>query len=162
MNNSDLHKDEVDWLISVYKTSEDEDLKRESLQNLLNFGLDKNQINERFKNLNSEEDQLKAFEKAWEKQKERNQFEKYSLIEKLKIFFFGPYLLFRYFKSGLTDLRKENYKIKFHQRLILLTSGIIFWILFVIAVFQYSEYKRMQEIEKVDITNWEDNRIRNE
>ncbi|WP_163718795.1 hypothetical protein [Mangrovibacterium lignilyticum] len=158
MTKDKIHIDEVDWLISVYKTSNDEKLKSESFEKLLSFGLDENQINERIKNLKSEKDELKAFEKAWEKQKERNQFEKYSSFEKLKIFLFGPYELFRNFDSGLTDLKKENYKIKFRQRLILLISGTIFWILFVIAVFQYSEYKRMQEIEKVDITNWENNR----
>ena len=162
MNKSKIHKDEADWLISVYKTSDDEELRNESLDKLLNFGLDKKQINENFSKLESEEDELKAFEKAWEKQLERNQFEKYSPIEKLKIFLFGPYELFKYYNSGLTDLKKENYKIKFRQRLILLISGTFFWILFVIAVFQYSEYKRMQEIEKVDITDWENNRIKNE
>jgi hypothetical protein len=95
------------------------------------------------------------------KTKERNQFEKYSLIEKLKIFLFGPYELFKYFDSGLTDLKKENYKIKFRQRLIILISSIIFWVLLFVAAFQYSEYKRMQAIEKVDITDWEKNRITN-
>jgi hypothetical protein len=69
MTKSKIHKDEIDWLISVYKTSDDEELKSESLENLLNFGLEENQINERFKNLKSEENELKAFEKAWEKQK---------------------------------------------------------------------------------------------
>jgi hypothetical protein len=162
MTNSKIHKDEVDWLIAVYKTSDDDELKNESLEKLLNYGLDENQINERFKNLKSEDDELKAFKKAWEKQKERNQFEKYSFIEKLKIFLFGPYELFKFFSSGLTDLKKENYKIKFRQRLVLLIAGTFFWIVFGIATYQYYEYKRIQEIENVDTTYWENNRIKNE
>ena len=159
MKTSKIHKDEVDWLISIYKTSEIEELKNESLEKLVNFGLNENQINERFHNLKSEEAESKAFEKAWEIQKRKNQFEKYTIIEKIKIFFFGPYLLFKNFDGGLIDLKKDNYKNKFNQKLILLISGTIFWILFFIAFYQFSEYKRIQEIEKADITNWEENRI---
>ncbi len=162
MTKTKIHKDEVDWLISVFKTSNDEELKKESLEKLLKFGLDKNQIDERFIKLESEEKELKAFEKAWEKQKEKNQFEKYSLIEKTRIFLFGPYEFFKNFNSGLIDLKKENYKIKFRQRLVLLIAGSFFWIILGIASFQYFEYKRMREIEKVDITDWEKNRITNE
>ena len=29
MNKSKIHKDEIDWFITVYKTSEDEELKNE-------------------------------------------------------------------------------------------------------------------------------------
>ena len=162
MTKTKIHKDEVDWLISVFKTSNDEELKKESLEKLLKFGLDKNQIDERFIKLESEEKELKAFEKAWEKEKEKNQFEKYSLIEKTRIFLFGPYEFFKNFNSGLIDLKKENYKIKFRQRLVLLIAGSFFWIILGIASFQYFEYKRMREIEKVDITDWEKNRITNE
>lgn len=159
MTNSKIHKDEVDWLISVYKTSNDEELQNESLEKLLNYGLNENQIEERFKQIKAEKDELNAFEKAWKKQEERNQFEKYTFIEKIKIFLFGPYELFKFFDSGLTELKESNYKTKFHQRLVFLIAGTIFWILIGVATYQYYEYKRMQEIEKVDITDWENNRI---
>jgi len=162
MTKSKTHKDEIDWLISIYKTSDDEVLKNESLEKLLDYGLDEKQIKERFEKNNSERDHIKAFDKAWEKQAEMNEYEKYTLIEKIKIVLFGPYELFRSFNSGLTELRDFNYKSKFRQRLILLISGTFFWIVVIVCVFQYSEYKRMQEIEKVDITEWENNRIRNE
>ncbi len=39
MTKSKVHKDEIDWLISVYKTSEDEELMNESLEKILDFGL---------------------------------------------------------------------------------------------------------------------------
>lgn len=140
MAKTKTHTYEIDWLISIYKTSENEELKRESLEKLLCLGLDEIQIDERFGNLKSEEDELKAFNKAWAKQLERNQFESYSLFEKLKIFLFGPYNLFKFFDSGLIDLKRENYKIKFRQRLILIISGTIFWILLFLAAYQYSSY----------------------
>ena len=162
MTNQKIHIDEIDWLIFVYKTSGDEELESESLKELLSYGFDEIQINERYKKIESDGDGLKIFEKAWEKQKQRNQLGTYTLAEKIKIFFFGPYQLFKFFDSGLTELKTGNYKVKYSQRLILIISGTIFWILFCVAAFQYSEYKRMQEIEKVDITNWENNRIKNE
>lgn len=149
-------------MISVYKTSEDDELRNESLEKLLDFGLDEKQIKERFEKIKSEKDTLKAFDRAWKKQSERNEFEKYTIVEMIKIFLFGPYELFKFFNSGLTELRDFNYKTKFRQRLILLISGTIFWIVVIIGVFQYSEYKRIKEIEKVDITDWGNNRIKNE
>lgn len=162
MTYSKIHKDEVDWLISVYKTSNDEELQNESLEKLLNYGLNETEIDERFKKIKTEKDELNAFEKAWKRQEERNQFERFTFIEKFKIFLFGPYELFKFFDSGLTELKELNYKTKFRQRLVLLIAGTIFWILIGVATYQYYEFKRIQDIEKVDITNWENNRIKNE
>ena len=162
MTKSKIHKDEVDWLISVYNTSDDEELKSDSYEKLIENGLDETQIKERFEKLKSEKDDLKAFEKAWKRQAERNELERYTLFEKIKIFLFGPYELFKFFNSGLTELRDFNYKVKFRQRLILLISGTIFWILIIIGAYQYSENKRIQEIDKIDITDWENNRIKYE
>ena len=160
MKRTKIHKDEIDWLISVYETSEDEELKNESFDKLTEYGLDKKQIKERFERIKSEKDQQKVFEKAWKRQAEINEFEKYTFIEKIKIFLFGPYDLFKLFNSGLSELRDFNYKLKFRQRIILLIAGTIFWIITIISIYQYSEYKRIQEIEKVDISVWENNRIK--
>jgi hypothetical protein len=161
MTKDKIHIDEVDWLISVYKTSNDEELQNESLEKLLNYGLNETEIDERFKKIKTEKDELNAFEKAWKRQEERNQFEKYTFIEKIKIFLFGPYELFKFFDSGLTELKELNYKTKFRQRLVLLIAGTIFWFLIGVATYQYYEYRRMQEIDKVDITDWENNRTTN-
>ena len=162
MTKSKIHKDEVDWLISVYKTSEDDELRNESLEKLLIFGLDEKQIEERFEDNKSEKDTLKAFNKAWKKQSERNEFEKYTIVDMIKIFLSGPYELFKFFKSGLKELWDLNYKTKFRQRMILLILGTIFWILFVVGTYSYYEHKRIQEIENADISDWERNRMTNE
>jgi hypothetical protein len=162
MTKTKVHKDEIDWLISVYKTSEDEGLMHESLEKLMDFGWDKKQINERFELIKSDKDSLNAFNKAWKKQEERNEFEKYTTIEIIKIFLLGPYELFKFFDSGLKELWNFNYITKFRQRLILLILGTIFWILFFVGTYKYYEYKRIQEIENVDISDWERNRMTNE
>lgn len=154
-----IHNDEVDWLISIYNSSFDEELKKESYEKLISFGLSDTEIKEKCKILHSGEDDQKHFEKAWKIQKERNRNEEYTLFEKIKIFFFGPYELFKYFDCGLKELFDLNYKTKLRQRLILLISGTIFWILFFVGTYKYYEFKRMQEIEKADISDWEKNRI---
>lgn len=162
MTTSRVHKDEIDWLISVYKTSEDDELIHESLVKLMALGLNEKQINERFELIKSDNERLNAFNKAWKKQEERNEFEKYTTIEMIKIFLLGPYELFKFYDCGLKELMDFNYKTKFRQRLILLISGTIFWILFFVSIYKYSEYKRIQEIENVDISDWERNRMINE
>jgi len=161
MTKSKVHKGEIDWLVLVYKTSEDEGLMNESLEKLLTFGLDEKQINERFELIKSDNNALNAFNKAWKKQEERNELAKYTTLEMIKIFLFGPYELFKFYNSGLRELWSFNYKTKFRQRLILLILGTIFWMLFVVGTYRYYEYNRIQEIESVDITDWERNRNSN-
>ena len=153
MTNLKVHKDEIDWLIIVACTTKDNELKNESFEKLNEHRLTELQIKERFRNLESDEKQLKAFEKAWRKQNEKNELEKYTLIEKIKIFLFGPYELFKHFNSGLNELNDYNYKLKLRQRLILLITGTLFWILLIISTYKYSEYQRIQEIEKVDVSD---------
>lgn len=153
MTNSKVHKDEINWLVIVACTAENEELKNESLCKLYNHGLSDSTIKERFKELDSNEKQLKAFEKAWKKQSEKNALEEYTLLEKIKIFLFGPYELFKHFNSGLTELKDYNYKLKLRQRLILLIAGTLFWILLIISTYKYYEYIRIQEIEKVELAD---------
>lgn len=159
MTKSNVHKDEIDWLIIVACTSEEEELRNESLEKLNKLGLSLSNIKERFKGIDSDDKQLKAFEKAWKTQKERNENEKYTLSEKIKIFLFGPYELFRNLNSGLTELKELNYRSKFFQRLTLLIAGTLFWIILLVMSFKYNEYQRIKEIEEVDISNWEENRL---
>lgn len=97
----------------------------------------------------------------YEKQLESNKNESYTIWEMGKIIILAPFFLFGRLIDDYTifNLRKENYIKKFWQRLILLLFGIIFWILFIITVFKYSENKRMKEIENIDISEWEMNRL---
>ncbi|MDD3691894.1 MAG: hypothetical protein WC142_08125 [Bacteroidales bacterium] len=147
-----IQKDEINWLILVYKTYEDEELMHESLERLMAFGLDKKQINERFELIKSDKDSINAFNKAWKIQEERNEFEKYTTLEMIKIFLLGPYELFNFF--DLKELWDLNYKTKFQQRLILMISATIFWILFIVGTYKFYEYKSIQEIENVNISDW--------
>ena len=160
MKSEKIHNDEIDWLLSTYKNSFDKELREESYEKLISFGLSDSEIKEKCKRVQAKDDQ-KHFEKAWKIQEERNISEEYTLFEKIKIFFFGPYKIFKCFDCGLKELHDFNYKTKFRQRIVLLISGIIFWILFFIGAYKYNEYKWLQEVEKADISDWEENRIKN-
>lgn len=160
MGEDKIHEDEVEWLASVYCTSDDEGLKDEAFRKLAAFGLTGKQIKSIYKKTNQDKDPYKAFDKAWARQLERNSHEKYTCLEKIQIFFFGPIkLLPPHFEYELKGLWDGNYKIKFRQRLVLLVLGIIFWALFFIASYEYSERQWLQEIENTDISEWEKNRI---
>jgi hypothetical protein len=152
--------DEKDWLVIVACDNDVEELKNEAFEKLHKLGFTDEQIFSRFKELDTDEKQNLSFEKAWENQLESNSVEKYSFWEKVGIFFWGPINLFKYYKGGIISLYKENYKIKFRQKIILLSLGTIFWVLFAWGGYKYLEYKRIQKIDNVDISNWENNRIK--
>jgi len=154
-----IHEDEIEWLVSFYyafindETSIAEEEAKEAYKKLIEYGLTDKQIEDIFDKTKTEEFPQKAFDKAWAKQLERNEFEKYTLFEMIKIFLFGPYNLFKFFDSGLIELWKDNYKTKFRQRLVLLILGIVFWILLLVGTYKYYEYKWIQKIESTDISN---------
>ena len=84
---------------------------------------------------------------------EQNKTESYTTWEMIQIFVFGPLNFFRWYDDVFT-LRKENYFLKFKQRIIILTLGFIAWFFFIYTSFHYYEQKRLEEIEKVDISDW--------
>ena len=119
--------------------------------------------NELLKRNISQEEQNKVIEK-WnieaEKrfkevadQLEKNKMESYTVWEMIKIFLIGPLQFFRRF-DDIYILRRENYFLKFKQRIIILILGFIAWFFFIYASFHDYQQNRIQEIEKVDISDW--------
>lgn len=154
---NNVHPDDIDWLISIACSSDDEELKNEAFSKLHSFGLTDEKIKSRFKEIDSDDKLEKAFEKTWARQCERNATEEYTTLEKFIIFFWEPFKVFRLLGTGLTDLRKSNYKIKYRQRAILLFAGMFFWISLIIIGYKYSQYKSQQQIDNADISGWEKN-----
>jgi hypothetical protein len=97
---------------------------------------------------------------AYQKQLEINATESYPKWKMVCIFLVAPFIVLGRWPSGpsLWDLKEENYRKKFKQRLVLLVSGLAFWILFGIWSINYlatnDERKRKEEIDKVDISDW--------
>jgi hypothetical protein len=98
-------------------------------------------------------------ELAYQRQLEQNETEGYSTGKMIYIFFVAPFILVGRWTVDLSlrELKKENYQKKFKQRLFLLLSGTTFWILFMVASAKDYGRKRQEEIDKVDISEWEKN-----
>ncbi|MDB9836795.1 hypothetical protein OAC51_07825 [Flavobacteriaceae bacterium] len=108
-------------------------------------------------NSDSTYDAEKVYKNLFENERkasfEKNKTESYSVWEMILIFVFGPLKFFRRYDDVFT-LRKENYLLKFKQRIIILTLGFISWFIFIYLTFNNYEQKRLQEIEKIDISEW--------
>jgi hypothetical protein len=154
-----LNKNEIDWLVLTAENSDDIVLKEEAKQQLKELGISESEITERLKKLDTHDKEIAAFDKTWEIQAKSNAVEKYSTRQMIKIFFIDS-MFFWYQISDFMQLHELNYKFKFKQKLILVISGLFFWISLVYLGFKYDEYKRIQEINKADIHNWEENRIK--
>ena len=85
-----------------------------------------------------------------------NATESYSVIRMIMIFFMSVfYVSGRFFSHDtLSYLKQNNYKKKFRQRLILLTSGTSFWILFCWGAYKISERQWQKEVQQTDVSDW--------
>lgn len=88
----------------------------------------------------------------------KNETESYETWEMVILFLFGPILFLRpyYFNSHtIFTLRNQNYYLKFKQRIIIFVVSFIAWYFYMNYTFEQSEKKRIEEIEKIDISDWE-------
>jgi len=71
--------------------------------------------------------------RKYQLQLEENAKESYSILEMVSIFFGAPLIFnprYRSFGSKtVSELKQENYQIKYKQRLYLLIGGALFWII---------------------------------
>ena len=103
----------------------------------------------------------KNFEEQYQIWLENNQYERYTLWEMIKILFVSPIILTGQTEVGdsLLDLKRFNYKIMVKQRIALLLGGIVLWVGLFFGFLEIGEAIKMKEIEQVDISDWEKNRI---
>jgi hypothetical protein len=69
-------------------------------------------------------------EKAERERRFKNQFESYPLGDKVLIFLSAPVILIKPVSrtgESLFELKQENYRLKYKQRLVCLVSGVLFW-----------------------------------
>jgi hypothetical protein len=88
---------------------------------------------------------------------EKNKTESYKIWEIAILLFFGPILFFKPYMFNshtLFTLRNENYYLKFKQRIIIFILSFIGWGLYTNYSYEISEKKRLEEIEKIDISDW--------
>lgn len=114
--------------------------------------------------IDSWQEEAERMELAYQQQLIRNEKEGYSPGIIIYIFLFAPIILTGRWPVdlSLSELKRENYQRKFKQRFFLLLGGTAFWILLAVAGFNDDEKERQAEIDKVDISAWERNRIDND
>ncbi|SEA75478.1 hypothetical protein [Psychroflexus halocasei] len=135
------HSSTEHWKLDAINQAKKELIRRNVTQKEQNEVIEKwkKEADEYFKN---EADRL-----------EKNKTESYSTWEMILIFIIGSLKFFRWYDDVFT-LRKENYYLKFKQRIIILTLGFISWFIFIYTSFHSYEQKRLEEIEKIDISDW--------
>jgi hypothetical protein len=81
---------------------------------------------------------------------------KFSTFEKILIVVTAPLSIkYRIVKPNLIILYREKKMKMFWEKFILLVFGFIIWIGILNYSYELSQKKRMEEIEKIDITEWE-------
>lgn len=76
-----------------------------------------------------------------EQKRKLNEFEKYNILEMIFIVIVSPFIILKQWRV-LYELKQENYRLKFRQRIILLTLGMIIW-----CGFFYYEFDKWQKTE---------------
>ena len=100
----------------------------------------KNELKKRKVSIEYQNDKIKEWkeiknkiEAEYQIQLEVNATKSYVIVEMVLIFIFSPFILSGRFRSiagmPLSVLKRENFKLKYNQRLYTLISGIIFWII---------------------------------
>ncbi|GAA4807118.1 hypothetical protein [Litoribaculum gwangyangense] len=87
---------------------------------------------------------------------EINKIEKYGITEIIQLFIFAPYYFIRgsYKFESFKHLKDENYILKLKQKTIIYLLSFLAWFLFISYQINSYEKKRLEEIEKIDISDW--------
>lgn len=86
---------------------------------------------------------------------EQNKTKKYGLVKLIDLFFFAPYYVMGVnsrFKS-FRQLKTENYSLMLKQKSIIYVLSFIVWFLLISYQVKNHKQKRLDEIEKIDISD---------
>lgn len=149
---------ETEELIEIANCTDEDIWQREATlqakKELIKRNVSQKQQNEVIESWKKEADEY--FKKEAEKL-EKNKTESYEKWEMVVLFLFGPILFIRPYlfnSHTLFTLRLENYFLKFKQRIIIFGLSFTAWFFYINYSFQQSEKKRLEEIEKIDISDW--------
>lgn len=148
---------ETEELIEIANCTDEDIWQREATlqakKELIKRNISQEQQNEVIKRWNKEAEEY--LEKEAERL-EKNKTESYKKWEIVVLFLFGPILFIRPYlfnSHTLFTLRGENYFLKFKQRIIIFGLSFIAWFFYINYSFQQSEKKRLEEIDKIDISD---------
>ncbi len=130
-----INERETEDLIYIYlspKGDWQDEIVKQTIEELYKRGITDEQ-------LEIYEKQVEEEQKEYQKELEKNASETYSIWKMIFIFFASPFIFIPSFKSfgdmTVSELKRENFKKKYKQRLFLLIGGGIFYlVLFKIVV----------------------------
>jgi len=149
---------ETETLIAIANCNDENIWQREATlqakKELFKRNISQEEQNEVIERWNKEAEVL--FKKE-AKKLEKNKTESYLTWEMIILFLFGPLLFMRPYlfnSHTIFTLRSENYYLKFKQRIIVFLLSFIAWYFYINYSYEKSERKRLEEIDKIDISDW--------
>lgn len=128
-----IKEHETDDLIYVYispKGDWQDDFVKQATDELYRRGITTDQLKLITYNYRKEQEEEN---RKHQLQLEQNAIETYSILKMVLIFFGAPLIFYPHFYSfgdkTVSELKRENFKRKYKQRLFLLIGGAIFWII---------------------------------
>ncbi len=87
---------------------------------------------------------------------ETNKNEKYELLEIIQLFLLAPYyfIIGSYRFKSFKRLKEEKYNQKFKQKIIVYLLSFLTWSLFISYSINKKEQEWLDEIDKIDISDW--------
>lgn len=147
----------IEELVEIANSSEKiwrKEAIHQAQNELIKRGVTQNKQDEIIDKLNLE---AEVFFKFRTEVLEKNKTESYKSWEIAILLFFGPILFIKPYlfnSHTLFTLRNDNYYLKFKQRMIIFVLSFIGWGLYLNYSYEMYEKKRLEEIEKIDISDW--------
>ena len=157
--NPPISKRETEELIQIaYSSTEhwQQEAINQAKQELIKRNVTQEQQNEIIAKWNKEADK---YLKEETDRLEKNRTESYEVWEMVILFIFGPILFIKPFifnSHSLFTLRGQNYFLKFKQRIIIFALSFISWFLYMDYSSRQTEKKRLEAIDKIDISDWKE------
>ena len=132
---------QTDELIEIANSSTE--VWQQEVINQAKFQLIKSNITEKQQDdfFEKKAEEVNDYFKNVELKRKANEFEKYNIFEMIFIAIVSPFILIRQWRV-LYQLNEENYTLKFKQRFVMLSLGMIIWF----GCFYYS-FKNWQKAE---------------
>ena len=132
---------QTDELIEIANSSTE--VWQQEVINQAKFELIKRNITEKQQDdfFEKKAEEVNDYFKNVELKRKANEFEKYNIFEMIFIAIVSPFILIRQWRV-LYQLNEENYTLKFKQRFVMLSLGMIIWF----GCFYYS-FKNWQKAE---------------
>ncbi|MCF7569378.1 hypothetical protein L3X37_13570 [Sabulilitoribacter arenilitoris] len=149
---------ETDELIEIANCKDENIWQKEAIKQAKKELIKRNISQEQQNKISKEKKTIQKLEIEAELQRlENNKTESYTVFEMVILFLFGPLIFFNIFGLShhtIFTLSSENYFLKLKQRILIFVLSFSAWFIYLNYSSNKSEEKRLEEIEKIDISDW--------